>query len=97
MIKVECAKCGGKGFIKAYANIDGGRCFSCAGKGFSLQKSAPKISPKFMIGAQKKGGEFVDQICAIKAKNEAEALKKAVAQLARGNGYIPSTATVKMV
>jgi hypothetical protein len=97
MIKVECAKCGGKGNIRAFSNVDGGRCFSCAGKGFNLQKNAPKISPKFAIGAMGKDGEFCEVVCFIKAKNEAEAVKKAIIQLSKGNGYIPSTATAKAI
>ncbi len=94
MIKVECAKCGGKGNIRAFANVDGGRCFSCAGKGFTVQKAAPKIMPKFTIGAMTKDGEFIGRIFAIKAKNEDAAIKKAIEQLSRGNGYIPTTAQI---
>lgn len=94
MIKVECIKCGGKGNIKAFSGIDGGRCFSCAGKGYKMQKSASKILPKFCIGAMTKEGEFVNRVIWVKAKNEEQAIQKAKSQLACGNGYIPETAAV---
>lgn len=47
MIKVECAKCGGKGHIPHYSNIAGGVCFSCQGRGYNLQKSEPKRSKTY--------------------------------------------------
>jgi DnaJ-class molecular chaperone len=98
MFKVVCAKCAGKGEIKAYIGIAGGICFSCNGRGFNIQKSAPKKSPKFTVAAfHFERNEIVDPICTVTAKNEAEAVKKAIAQLSKGNAYDAKTATVKQL
>ncbi len=94
MIKVECAKCGGKGEIKAFSGIAGGICFFCGGKGYSLRKSAPKPSKKFAVSAElKESGERLT-VFHVNAKSEKEAINKAVAQLSRGNAYVPNSAAV---
>lgn len=96
MFKVECAKCAGKGEIRAYIGIAGGICFACNGKGHIIQKTAPTKTAKFAVSAvHRETGEVVNNICHIRAKNESEAIKKATAQIARGTGYVPNTITVK--
>lgn len=47
MMKVECLKCGGNGYIRAYTGIAGGVCFSCGGKGYHMRKSAPNRMKTF--------------------------------------------------
>ncbi|QIG65726.1 putative antitermination protein Q [Ochrobactrum phage vB_OspM_OC] len=98
MFKVECAKCNGKGEIKAFSGIAGGICFSCNGKGFICQKSAPKKSKKFAVSAVRKDDNTVaENICTINAMSETKALQMAIVQLSRGNGYFPETATVREI
>jgi hypothetical protein len=55
----DCSRCGGSGFIKGYAHVEGGRCFKCnrpasapaiasnpgPPKGLKLAYSAPKAAP----------------------------------------------------
>jgi RecJ-like exonuclease len=94
MFTTECGKCGGKGNIPAFSNIDGGRCFSCAGKGQIVTKTAPKASIRFAISAVAKATGEAEVICFIKARTEAAAIKAAIAQLSKGNAYIPETAKV---
>lgn len=94
--RVECAKCAGRGEIKAFSGIAGGICFCCNGKGYVELKNPPKRSKKWIVSAvEKSSGEVVEQICTINAKSEAEAIKKAQIQLSRGNGYDPMSAQVK--
>lgn len=95
MFTTECGKCGGQGNIRAFSNVDGGRCFSCAGKGVIVTKAAPKASIRFAVSAAPKAGGAAEVVCFVKARTEAAALKVAIAQLARGNAYIPETATVQ--
>jgi hypothetical protein len=45
MIKTECGKCLGKGFIRAFGHVKRGVCFDCGGHGFKLTKNP--IKPKF--------------------------------------------------
>lgn len=92
MTKAECAKCGGKGEIKTFSGIAGGICFCCNGKGYVELKNPPKRSVKFQISAVAKDNGDRELVFWINAKNEAEALRKAVIQLSRGNLYIPETA-----
>lgn len=95
MFTTECGKCGGKGNIRAFSAIDGGRCFSCAGKGVIVTKAAPKASIRFAVSARPKAGGDLEAVFVVKARHEAAALKLAIAQLQRGNAYIPETATVQ--
>lgn len=97
MIATECNKCAGKGNIKAFSNVDGGRCFSCSGRGVIVTKTAPKISKRFAISAQSKIDGAMMEVCFIKARNEAAALKAAITQLQRGNAFIPESAKVKAI
>lgn len=39
-IKIDCTKCGGRGRIEAFAGIDNGRCWACAGQGFRVSTEA---------------------------------------------------------
>jgi hypothetical protein len=90
----DCGKCGGKGNIPAFASVDGGRCFSCAGKGKTVTKAAQKTAIRFAISAVAKATGEADVVCFIKARTEAAAIKAAIAQLRKGNAYIPETAKV---
>lgn len=92
----ECAKCNGQGNIRAFSNVDGGRCFSCAGRGTISTKAAPKASARFAVSAQPKAGGDLEVVFTVKARHEAEALKVAIAQLQRGNAYIPESARVAL-
>lgn len=95
MIKVECGKCGGKGEIRCFSHVAGGTCFACGGKGYSLQKSAPKASIKFAISAAlRETGEIVSPVFWINARSEAEAIRKATARISDGNAYNPDTVAV---
>ena len=49
MIKVECAKCGGKGHIRAFSGIQGGVCFSCGGAGYKMQKAPSRKSKTYIF------------------------------------------------
>lgn len=93
-MNIECGKCSGKGEIKAFAGIDGGRCWSCAGKGFVVRKAAPKPTPKFAISAIDVHAGERRVVFTIKAKNAAVALQIAQVTLARGNGFIPGSAAI---
>jgi len=95
MIKTECGKCAGKGNIKAFSNVDGGRCFSCSGRGYRVTKHAPKPTVRFAVSAVAKDTGKVETMCFIKARTEAAALKAAIVQLSNGNAYIPESAQVK--
>lgn len=92
--KAECAKCNGKGEIKAFSGIAGGICFCCNGKGFVELKNAPNRSKSFAITAICKENGDREVVFHIKAKSEMDAVKKAVIQLSRGNAYIPETADI---
>ncbi len=93
-MNTECGKCGGKGEIKAFSNIDGGRCWACAGKGFVVRKSAPKRMPQFAISAIDAQTGERGVVFTIKARNEIVALQMAQVMLARGNGFVPDSAGV---
>ena len=95
MTNTECGKCAGKGNIKAFSNVDGGRCFSCSGRGVIVTKSAPKASVRFAVSAVAKATGEVETMCIIKARTEAAALKAAIVQLSKGNAYLPESAQVE--
>lgn len=68
-VKCECAKCNGKGEIKAFSGIAGGICFSCNGKGYVMLKKARVPSRKF-------GADFGEGVvCWKNAKSEGAARK----------------------
>lgn len=92
--KVECAKCGGRGEIKAFSGIAGGICFCCNGKGHVELKNKPNRSAKFVISAIAKDNGERETVFTVKAKNEAEALRKAVIQLSSGNAYFIESASI---
>jgi hypothetical protein len=90
----ECERCAGKGTIPAHKNVLGGVCFLCGGKGKIVTKAAPRKTPKWLISATTKDtGEHI-AIFSLRARNAEIARQMAVIQLARGNGYIPTSATV---
>lgn len=89
----KCPKCNGLGFISCYSGIANGVCFSCEGNGFKFG-TPPVPGVIFAVSAVLKStGERV-QVFNIKAKTAAEAMKKAIATLRKGNGYIAETAEV---
>ena len=94
MTTYKCPKCNGTGNLPRHANVLGGVCFSCGGAGVKMG-AAPVAAPKFAISAvSKTTGQIVVGLCNITAKNLAAAQVKAVAQLVRGSGFLPETATV---
>jgi hypothetical protein len=50
-IKCECLKCGGSGYIAAFAGIANGICFTCAGSGTVEIKAARKQNKFSQINA----------------------------------------------
>lgn len=92
MIKTECAKCGGKGEIKAFSNIAGGVCFCCNGKGYIETKRKPSRCNQYQITAINKATGDRETVFHIKAKNEKQAIEMSIIQLMRGNLYIPESA-----
>ena len=45
-IKCECLKCGGSGYLAAFAGIANGICFTCVGSGI-VEIKAPRKQNKF--------------------------------------------------
>jgi len=94
MNKYECPKCSGKGNITAYANIAGGVCFACGGKGYKLQKSAPKVSRTYSFlflwedqsDPNYRGGEFCR--CFNKKARSLAAAERIAAQAMARNGSV---------
>lgn len=94
MNKYECPKCSGKGHISAYANIAGGVCFACKGKGFKVQKSAPKVSQTYSFSflwtdessTNFRGGEFCR--CFNKKARSIAAAERIAAQAMARNGSV---------
>ena len=77
MTKCECAKCGGKGEIKAFSGIAGGICFSCNGRGYVMLKQ-PRVPSK------KYGADFGEGVvCWKNAKSEEAARKAFTAQFSQ--------------
>ena len=71
----ECPRCLGKGEIAAYRNVQNGVCFRCGGKGTVPTRPA-KPSVKWVCDFA--NGQHVGYV---KAKTEAEALRKARAMI----------------
>lgn len=69
-VKCECAKCNGKGVIKAFAGIAGGVCFTCGGKGYVMLKQARVEKKKF-------GADFGEGVVCWKNAVDAEKARKA--------------------
>jgi hypothetical protein len=47
--KKVCGKCKGKGYLKNYAHVDGGRCYGCEGRGWTTsEKQASKRAEYLM-------------------------------------------------
>ena len=76
----------------------GGVCFACKGSGFRVQKSQPAApAVRFAVSAcSLRTGERVSPVFWLLAKSERQALTKARAQIAKGNGYDPATVSVSM-
>jgi len=94
MEKFPCIKCSGTGLIAAFSGIQGGVCFACEGRGFVIQKNAPRLSKLYVIeflwddpaDVNYRGGEFCN--CGrIKARSKAEAERKAAKRMAN-NGSV---------
>lgn len=71
----ECPRCLGKGEIAAYRHVQAGVCFRCNGKGTVATRPA-KPSVKWVCDFA--NGQHVGYV---KAKTEAEALRKARAMI----------------
>lgn len=92
----ECAKCNGKGEIKAFSGIAGGICFCCNGKGYVVLKSKRVKAAKFGVFAKLvETGHIVGPICYIKEKNDDAAIEMARFQLSKGNAYDPMSVSVE--
>lgn len=89
----KCPKCNGSGYLSCYSGIAGGVCFSCSGNGYKVGK-APVPGIRFLVTAIYKSTGDRLNVCYINAKSAEQAAEKAIAQLARGNGYIPESAQV---
>lgn len=89
----KCPKCNGSGNLARYAGIANGVCFSCEGNGFKIGV-APVAGLLFTVTAIRKADAARVNVFNTKAKSAAEALKKAIATLSKGNGYIPESAEV---
>lgn len=89
----KCPKCNGSGYLSCYAGIAGGVCFSCSGNGLKVGKP-PVPGIRFLVTAIDKDTGDRLNVFYIKAKNAEQATEKAIAQLSRGNGYIPDSAQV---
>lgn len=87
IFKIECAKCDGKGEIKAFSGILGGRCFACSGKGHFFQKTSPIVSFKWAIYVKPKNENAPIRIFNVKAKTEKEAIMKAQNTLVKLDRY----------
>lgn len=71
----ECPRCLGKGQIAAYRNVQGGVCFRCNGTGKVATRPA-KPSAKWVCDFA--SGQHIGYV---KAKTEAEAMRKARAMI----------------
>lgn len=89
----KCPKCRGTGFLSQYIGIASGVCFCCEGNGFK-SGAAPVAGVLFAVTAIRRADGARVLAFNVKAKNSAEATKKAVATLARGNGFEPQSAQV---
>jgi DnaJ-class molecular chaperone len=77
LVKCECAKCNGKGEIRAFSGIAGGVCFDCNGRGYIMRKATYMPSKKF-------GADFGEGVvCWKNAKTEAAARKAFNAQFSQ--------------
>lgn len=94
MAKFECGKCSGRGHISAYAHVAGGACFACNGRGYKIQKSAPRPNPTFSFSflwldenaANFANGEFTR--CFNKKARNAQAAERIAAQAMARNGSV---------
>lgn len=94
--RVACSRCAGTGRVERHANVKGGVCFACNGSGYRVQKSAPSApARRFAVSAcSLRTGERVSPVFWLLAKTERAALTRARAQIAKGNGYDPTTVAV---
>ncbi len=94
MIKIECGKCLGRGFIRAYGHIKRGVCFQCAGHGYKLVKKKPVPPKQFKVhflwlnedSPNYRDGEFC-HCWNMRARTKGAIEKKAKAALAK-NGAV---------
>ncbi len=74
--KSPCPRCAGDGRISAYTHVKAGVCFRCGGAGTITTKYPPRApSEKFGITGIQDGERRL--LFWVKARNEADALKKA--------------------
>lgn len=91
-----CSRCNGFGTIQHHANVLGGVCFKCHGKGTQKNVPASKAQKWSVTAAERETGERLS-VFFVRAKSEENALAVARATLARGNGFLPESATVAPV
>lgn len=95
MMKVECGKCNGHGYIKAFNHIAAGVCFRCEGRGYHLRKRAPRKSFKYSFSAVLiETQETIGPIFWIKAYNDKDAMKKITKTL---NGKMYDVNTISLI
>ena len=76
LVKVECMKCSGTGYIRAFNHVMGGVCFSCGGKGYKMMKSIPKPTKSYYVYIQMEENSEPRQWLGEYGKSEKEVLKK---------------------
>jgi len=82
--KIECRKCLGKGRIHGYSHILNGVCFACDGKGYQTVKANYKPSAMYSVKIYFDHIDGIGTVFGLRARSEAEAKRKAKAQLLRG-------------
>lgn len=103
--KAHCPKCfGGEGYINGFSHVKRGVCFKCKGKGYVMLKAPPRRTASWRVGATNikkthpsdhEAGAVVYPIFTIKARSEAEALRKARSTLLQGEAFDAESAFVK--
>lgn len=78
MIKTyPCSRCSGNGTISAYANVLGGVCFKCGGKGTQAARPVPPSINWVVLGTDRNSGERVHAYN-VRAQTAAKAIGKAL-------------------
>lgn len=76
MTTFPCSRCAGKGTIQAFANVLGGVCFKCRGKGTQATRPAAPSINWCVLGTDRITGEHVHAYN-VRAKTAAQAIGKA--------------------
>lgn len=68
LVKMNCIKCGGSGWIRNFKYVEGGKCFKCEGKGYILNDNtvlveyfdkSGKLLERVFFGIEPKKSEAV--------------------------------------